>query len=135
VNHRLSLTIAAAALTATAGVPAFADDVITTHRLSAGLASEAVTEAVASCGRQGYNETVVLVDADGVRQAVLRGDHAGSHTLDSANDKAYTAATFKADTVYWWNGRRLGRVSPLCSPNFLISCCSAVASSSRWAMR
>ena len=98
MNHRLSLTIAAAAFTATAGVPAFADDVITTHRLSAGLASEAVIEAVASCGRQGYNETVVLVDADGVRQAVLRGDHAGSHTLDSANDKAYTAATFKADT-------------------------------------
>jgi uncharacterized protein GlcG (DUF336 family) len=29
---------------------------------------------------------------------VLRGDRAGSHTLDSANDKAYTAATFKADT-------------------------------------
>jgi uncharacterized protein GlcG (DUF336 family) len=40
----------------------------------------------------------VLVDADGVRQAVLRGDRAGSHTLDSAYDKAYTAASFKTDT-------------------------------------
>jgi uncharacterized protein GlcG (DUF336 family) len=98
VNHRLSSTIVAAVFAATAGAPAFADDVITTHRLSAGLASEAVTEAVASCARQGYNETAVLVDADGVRQAVLRGDRAGSHTLDSANDKAYTAATFKTDT-------------------------------------
>jgi uncharacterized protein GlcG (DUF336 family) len=38
------------------------------------------------------------VDADGVRQAVLRGDRAGSHTLDSAYDKAYTAASFKTDT-------------------------------------
>jgi uncharacterized protein GlcG (DUF336 family) len=76
-----------------------ADDVITTHRLSAALAGEAVTEAVAHCAAQGYNETAVLVDADGVRQAVLRGDRAGSHTLDSANDKAYTAATFKADTT------------------------------------
>jgi uncharacterized protein GlcG (DUF336 family) len=41
----------------------------------------------------------VLVDADGVRQALLRGDKAGSHSLDSAFDKAYTAATFKADTL------------------------------------
>ena len=29
---------------------------------------------------------------------MLRGDRAGSHTLDSANDKAYTAASFKTDT-------------------------------------
>jgi len=83
---------------AAAIVPARADDVLTTHRLSAELASIAVSEAVASCARQGYAETAVLVDADGVRQAVLRGDRAGSHSLDSANDKAYTAATFKADT-------------------------------------
>jgi uncharacterized protein GlcG (DUF336 family) len=93
---RFGLAILAAGLSVTRA--AFADDVILTHRLSAALASEAVTEAVASCTRQGYNESVVLVDADGVRQAVLRGDRAGSHTLDSANDKAYTAATFKSDT-------------------------------------
>ena len=89
---------AAAALLIAAYAPARADDVMVTHRLSAALASEAVAEAVASCARQGYNETAVLVDADGVRQAVLRGDRAGSHTLDSANDKAYTAASFKSDT-------------------------------------
>jgi uncharacterized protein GlcG (DUF336 family) len=93
---RFGLAIIAAGLSVTTAT--FADDVILTHRLSAALASEAVTEAVASCTRQGYNESVVLVDADGVRQAVLRGDRAGSHTLDSANDKAYTAATFKSDT-------------------------------------
>lgn len=69
-----------------------------THRIPAELASQAVAEVVASCAKQGYNETAVLVDADGVRQAVLRGDRAGSHTLDSAFDKAYTAASFKANT-------------------------------------
>jgi uncharacterized protein GlcG (DUF336 family) len=97
VHHRLATVIAAAVLSA--ATTARADDVITTHRLSAALASEAVAEVVATCTRQGYNETTVLVDADGVRQAVLRGDRAGSHTLDSANDNAYTAATFKADTT------------------------------------
>ena len=39
------------------------------------------------------------MDADGVRQAVLRGDKTGAHSLDSAFDKAYTAATFKSDTL------------------------------------
>jgi uncharacterized protein GlcG (DUF336 family) len=79
--------------------PAFADELITTHRLPATLASRIAAEAVASCAKQGYAETAVVVDADGVRQAVLRGDRAGSHSLDSAFDKAYTAASFKNDTL------------------------------------
>src|SRR6202034_683816 len=73
-------------------------DVLVTHRLSAELAGAAAMEVVASCAKQGYAETAVVVDADGVRQAVLRGDRAGSHSLDSAFDKAYTAASFKTDT-------------------------------------
>jgi uncharacterized protein GlcG (DUF336 family) len=80
------------------GVPAKADGLLVTHRLPAALASHIASEVVAACARQGYTETAVVVDADGVRQAVLRGDRAGSHTLDSANDKAYTAASFKNDT-------------------------------------
>ena len=79
-------------------VTAGAQGLLPTHRIPAELASQAVAEAVASCAKQGYAETAVLVDADGVRQAVLRGDRAGSHTLDSAYDKAYTAASFKTDT-------------------------------------
>jgi uncharacterized protein GlcG (DUF336 family) len=78
--------------------PALADDLLATHRIPAALANRMVGEAVATCAKQGYAETAVVVDADGVRQAVLRGDRAGSHTLDSANDKAYTAASFKNDT-------------------------------------
>jgi uncharacterized protein GlcG (DUF336 family) len=79
-------------------VNAGADGLLPTHHIPADLAGQAVAEAVASCAKQGYSETAVLVDADGVRQAVLRGDRAGSHTLDSAYDKAYTAASFKTDT-------------------------------------
>ena len=79
-------------------VAAHADGLLLTHRIPAQLASEAVAAAVAKCAEQGYSETAVLVDADGVRQAVLRGDRAGSHSLDSAFDKAYTAASFKNDT-------------------------------------
>jgi len=71
---------------------------ITTHRIPAALALEAVGHAVATCAQRGFAETVVLVDADGVRQAVLRGDGSGPHSLDSAYSKAYTSATMKANT-------------------------------------
>ena len=79
--------------------PAGAQGLLTTPRISAALANEAVGAAVASCAAQGYNETAVLVDTDGVVQASLRGDNAGIHTLDSAHDKAYTSVTFKRDTI------------------------------------
>ena len=94
----LARTLAATALVALVASAATAADVVTTHRLSAALAHEAVGAAVAACAKQGYSETAVLVDGDGVRQADLRGDGAGIHTLDSAYDKAYTSLTFKADT-------------------------------------
>ena len=81
------------------GSPAFADGLLVTHRLSAAMASAITSEVVAHCAAQGYAETAVVVDADGVRQSVLRGDRAGAHSLDSANDKAYTAASFKTDTA------------------------------------
>jgi uncharacterized protein GlcG (DUF336 family) len=74
-------------------------DALLTHRIPAALAAEAVSEAVTSCAKQGYRETAAVLDADGTTIAVLRGDGAGIHTLDSAYDKAYTAVSFKNDTL------------------------------------
>ncbi len=74
-------------------------DTLPTHRIPAALAAEAVSEAVAACAKQGYHETAVVLDADGATIATLRGDGAGIHTLDSAYDKAYTAVSFKRDTL------------------------------------
>jgi uncharacterized protein GlcG (DUF336 family) len=71
-------------------LPGLAQDVLTTHRLSAVLAAEAVTEAVAACAKQGYKVTATIVDTDGVTQAMLRGDGASMTTLGAARDKAYT---------------------------------------------
>lgn len=96
-NRRLLACCTALATTALAA-PASAQGLLPTHRIPAALAAEAVTAAVAHCASQGYAEAAVLVDADGVTQAALRGDRAGSHTLDSARDKAYTAASFKNDS-------------------------------------
>jgi uncharacterized protein GlcG (DUF336 family) len=70
--------------------PARADNVLTTHRLGAALAAEAVSEAVAACGKQGYKVTATVVDTDGVTQALLRGDGATMTALEASHDKAYT---------------------------------------------
>ena len=70
--------------------PALADNVLTTHRLSAGLAAEAVAEAVAVCAKQGYKVTAAIVDTDGVVQAQLRGDGASMVAFATASDKAFT---------------------------------------------
>ena len=90
------LMMAAAPLVAASSSHA---DALVTHRIPAALAAQAVSEAVASCAKQGYRETAVVLDADGAVIATLRGDGAGIHTLDSAHDKAYTAVSFKADTL------------------------------------
>ncbi len=72
---------------------------LSAHKLPAALAVEAASETVAACAKEGYHETAQVVDADGVIIATIRGDGAGAHSLDSAIDKAYTAASFKNDTL------------------------------------
>ena len=76
-----------------------AADSLATHRIPSALTVEAAVETVSVCAKQGFHETAVVVDADGVTIAALRGDGTGAHTLDSAHDKAYTAASFKNDTL------------------------------------
>ena len=76
-----------------------AAETLPTHRIPAALAMEAASETVAACAKEGYRETAQVVDADGAVIATLRGDGAGVHSLDSALDKAYTAVSFKNDTL------------------------------------
>jgi len=84
----LMLGLAADALAQTA-----APGLVTTQKLSAALANELVGESVAACAQKGYTVTAVVVDLEGVRQALLRGNGAPIHTLDNAFYKAYSAAS------------------------------------------
>ena len=85
----------AAAMSGAAAAPfgLRAQGLVTTQKLSAALANELVGEAVANCAQKGYTVTAAVVDLDGVRQAVLRGNGAPIHTLDNAFFKAYSAAS------------------------------------------
>jgi uncharacterized protein GlcG (DUF336 family) len=86
---RISFVTVALALAGTAQ----AQGLVTTQKLSAALANELVGESVAQCVKNGYKVTAAVVDLDGVRQAVLRGDGAPIHTLDNAYYKAYSIAS------------------------------------------
>jgi uncharacterized protein GlcG (DUF336 family) len=90
-----SAVLAAAAAAASALTPssAHALGLITTHRISASLALEAVSEAVAACAKQGFHVTALVVDVDGVKLALLRGDGAPIHTVDGVYGKTYVAAS------------------------------------------
>jgi uncharacterized protein GlcG (DUF336 family) len=72
---------------------ASAQGLVTIRKMSAPLANELVGETVAACARTGFPVSAVLVDLDGVRQAVLRGDNAPIHSIDNAFLKAYSAAS------------------------------------------
>jgi uncharacterized protein GlcG (DUF336 family) len=94
-HRRILAALAGVALASSTSVA----QTLPTHRIPAALAAEAASETVAACTKQGYHETAQVVDADGVIIATVRGDGAGAHSLDSALDKAYTAASFKNDTL------------------------------------
>lgn len=88
---RVSAAVAFALLSIS--MTAKAQGLITTQKLSAALANELVGETVATCAKNGYKVVAVVVDLDGVRQALLRGDGAPIHSMDNAYYKAYSIAS------------------------------------------
>lgn len=52
-----------------------------------------------SCRSKGYQVAVVVVDRMGVPQAMIRDRFAGAHTPDTAFRKAWTAVSFREDTL------------------------------------
>ena len=93
VTGLYTVMLALLGVASTALTDAQAQGLVTTQKLSAPLANELVGEAVAHCAQKGYTVTAVVVDLDGVRQALLRGNGAPIHTLDNAFYKAYSAAS------------------------------------------
>jgi uncharacterized protein GlcG (DUF336 family) len=91
--------MSAAVLALSALAPAAQAELLNTKRIPAGLAGEAVAAAVQACAEKKYTVGAVLVDADGVQQAALRGDGTGPENIFIANDKAFTAVSFQSDTA------------------------------------
>lgn len=67
--------------------------------LSPGAALELAQATLADCRAAGYQVAVAVVDRMGVSQVVLRDRLAGPHTVDTAQRKAWTAVSFRSDTL------------------------------------
>jgi uncharacterized protein GlcG (DUF336 family) len=93
VLARLYISVLAFFLGGFVATGAWAEGLVQIQKLSAPLANELVGEAVANCAQKGYTVTAVVVDLDGIRQALLRGNGAPIHTIDNAFYKAYSAAS------------------------------------------
>ncbi|MEF8792383.1 GlcG/HbpS family heme-binding protein [Thiohalorhabdus sp.] len=63
------------------------------------MAVKAAKEAVKDCREREVQVTAVVVDGGGNTQALMRARYAGPHTIDTAISKAWTAVSFRTDTV------------------------------------
>jgi uncharacterized protein GlcG (DUF336 family) len=75
-----------------------AQDVVTQHNLSLGLAKTIAEAALAECKAKAYHTTVAVVDRAGQLLVLLRDEEAGPQTVEMARRKAYTARMFRMST-------------------------------------
>jgi uncharacterized protein GlcG (DUF336 family) len=90
----------AAGLTSLAPQSARAQDAVVSFEvLTPELADELATNTMLACREQGFMVGVAVVDRFGVLQAFVRDRYAGPHTPETAQRKAWTAVSFREDTI------------------------------------
>ena len=67
--------------------------------LSPAVALELAQATLEACRNQGYQVAVAVVDRFGTTQVILRDRYAGPHTPETARRKAWTAISFRTDTL------------------------------------
>ena len=72
--------------------------------ISLALANQIAAATVASCTAAGYAVTATVVDRSGGVRSVQRADNAGPHTLASSQQKAWTSASAKNNTLAMMEG-------------------------------
>ena len=71
----------------------------TVRLLTPEAALKAASVALQDCRQRGFQVAVAVVDRAGVAQVMLRDRFAGAHTPDTAINKAWTAVSFRTDTL------------------------------------
>lgn len=72
---------------------------VTFKVLSLSTALKLAQETLNDCESKGFQVAVAVVDRFGTLQVLLRDRFAGPHTVETAHRKAWTAASFKTDTL------------------------------------
>jgi len=100
--ERLPILTAAGAIALALSVsaPARAQDaLVPASTLSPEVALEIAQTSLNACREKGYQVAVAVVDRMGVPQVMLRDRYAGPHTPETSQRKAWTAVSFRADTL------------------------------------
>lgn len=98
--NRLTIAFAAAALLFAQLARASEDDAFVEFRvLKPEVALQMAQAAMQSCREAGYQVGVTVVDRFGLTQVFLRDRFAGAHVLETATRKAWTAVSFRTDTL------------------------------------
>lgn len=80
--------------------PAAAQDATVTYKsLSPELALDLARATLSDCQKRGFQVAVVVTDRFGNPQVMLRDRFAGTHTPTTAQGKAWTAASFRTNTI------------------------------------
>jgi uncharacterized protein GlcG (DUF336 family) len=96
VARHAAFAVVSAALVGVAGMlplPAWSagTNVVEMPKLSWRLAEQMAAEAVAVCQDRGISVTATVIDSAGLRQAIVKGDSVGPHSLSLSYRKAFTA--------------------------------------------
>lgn len=75
------------------------DATFATKSLTLETAQKAAQAALKKCRDDGFQVAVAVVDRSGLTQVMLRDRFAGPHTPSMAEDKAWSAATFRTNTA------------------------------------
>lgn len=96
-----AMTVTAICLVASS-LPVLAQPGTGTHTvrlLTPETALKAASATLQDCQKRGFQVAVAVVDRSGVAQVMLRDRFAGTHTPDTATNKAWTAVSFRTDTL------------------------------------
>jgi uncharacterized protein GlcG (DUF336 family) len=113
MNQRTALNVVfvAAALAAVAGVHGQDRGTYSLRHLLPETALKATRATLEDCRKRGYQVAVAVVDRSGVAQALLRDRFAGPHTPSTAIGKAWTAVSFRTNTLEFAAETQAGRPS------------------------
>ena len=94
-----------------------AKSLATYQMLTPETALELAQASLKSCRGKGFQVAVAVVDRMGVTQVIVRDRFAGPHTPDTARRKAWTAVSFRTDTLSMSDFTRAG--SPQAGARFI----------------
>lgn len=82
-------------------IAARADDeaLVSYQAMTPETALELAKAALEDCREKGFQVAVAVVDRSGTLQVLLRDRYAGPHTISTARRKAWTAISFRTDTL------------------------------------